>query len=148
MDDSGVRIRETTWKRDRDRLKLVRQRVFVEEQGVPEEMEWDRHDSRCHHWLAEIPDTSPVGTVRMTPEGHVGRLSVLAEWRGHGIAHALMQALLERARRDGHRRLQLDAQLHAIGLYEKLGFVVHGQVFFDAGLPHRRMTLDLDPDRG
>ncbi|MGE6605156.1 GNAT family N-acetyltransferase [Halomonas sp. NPDC076908] len=121
----------------------IRRRVFIEEQNVPQEEEWDGLDSECQHFLAMLDD-QPVGTARLLPDAHIGRVAVLKEARGTGIGVLLMRAAIEAARHAGHPEVTLSAQVHALAFYEQLGFVAHGEEFMDAGIPHREMTLSLD----
>lgn len=140
---ANVRVRAVSWDAGREPLSNLRRGVFVEEQKVPEELEWDGEDANCLHFLAEAGD-EPVGTARLTPDGQVGRMAVLPGWRGQGIGRALMGAILEAARERGHAALYLNAQVHAEAFYAAFGFVAEGGVFDDAGIPHRRMTRTLD----
>ncbi|MEL7611834.1 GNAT family N-acetyltransferase [Vreelandella titanicae] len=121
----------------------IRRKVFIEEQNVPQDEEWDGLDPECQHFLAML-DGQPVGTARLLPDGHIGRVAVLAEARGSGIGVLLMQAAIEAARHAGHAQVALSAQVHALAFYERLGFIAHGGEFLDAGIPHREMTLSLD----
>ncbi|MDP1907496.1 MAG: GNAT family N-acetyltransferase, partial [Hyphomicrobium sp.] len=117
--------------------------VFVREQGVPLELEMDEHDPHCDHALAQAADGSVLGTGRLLPDGHIGRMAVLKEWRGQGVGALLLQALVEQARRRGHARARLNAQTHAAGFYRRLGFEVSGPEFIEAGIPHVAMQRDL-----
>ena len=78
-------LREVDWTVDRDALRAVRWKVFVEEQRVPEDEEWDDYDPVSRHVIAAAADGAPVGTGRLLPDGHVGRMAVLKEWRGRGV---------------------------------------------------------------
>ncbi|HWO94520.1 MAG TPA: GNAT family N-acetyltransferase [Dehalococcoidia bacterium] len=132
----------------------VRRRVFIEEQGVPEEEEIDPHDGdpaivrSAVHVLASL-DGRVVGTGRLLLDydrgenAHIGRVAVLRETRGVGVGRALMHALQDEARRRGFRGITLAAQLHAIPFYERLGYGPRGDVFLDAGIEHRWMDLEL-----
>lgn len=120
----------------------IRHAVFVREQGVPVTMELDGRDGDARHGLARI-EGAPVGTGRLLPDGHLGRLAVLAAWRGHGVGTALLQALVDEARGRGLRRVCLHAQVHAEAFYARRGFVPRGDVFLEAGLRHRAMELSL-----
>ena len=125
---------------------MIRHAVFVAEQQVPEEEEWDGLDPSCTHflaWLPTPPQSIPVGTARLLPDGHIGRVAVLAHARGKGIGVALMNAAIDAARQQQHKRVILSAQLHALPFYEQLGFCAYGDVFMDAGIPHREMVLTL-----
>jgi predicted GNAT family N-acyltransferase len=132
----------------------IRRAVFVREQGVPEEIEIDEHDepaawgkTSVHALL--LSGVAPVATGRLLLEegpahnAHIGRVAVLAEERRHGAGRALMLALQEEARRRGYPGITLAAQLHAVGFYEKLGYVARGDVFLDAGIEHRWMDLQF-----
>lgn len=132
-------VRDATWASDQPRLQAVRQSVFVVEQGVPLELEWDGLDAACTHLLAEDAAGRPIGCARLLPDGHVGRMAVLAPWRGRGAGGALLQAALVRARSAGFARVRLNAQVHAIDFYRRQGFEAYGDVFDDAGIPHRAM---------
>lgn len=126
----------------------IRHTVFVAEQQVPEKEEWDGLDPSCTHFLAWLPTTPqsqprPVGTARLLPDGHIGRVAVLADARGQGVGVALMNAAIEAACQQQHERVVLSAQLHALAFYERLGFYAYGDVFMDAGIPHREMALTL-----
>ena len=138
---SGFTIRRAAWGPDTASLREVRTRVFIEEQKVPKELEWDELDETCIHALA-IADDKPIGTGRLTTDGHIGRMAVLAEWRGRGVGGALLSHLMEAARDRGDDFCELNAQVSAIGFYERFGFQVRGEEFMDAGIPHRLMRLE------
>jgi predicted GNAT family N-acyltransferase len=90
--------------------------------------------------LASDGDGSPIGTGRLLPDGHIGRMAVLADWRGKGVGRALLERLLEEAAGLGMRRLALHAQTQAAGFYRRFGFVEEGPEFMEAGIPHRTMV--------
>lgn len=124
----------------------LRRAVFIEEQNVPETLELDDLDDQAIHLLARIGDR-PVGTARILLKGDtgkIGRVAVLAEARGQGLGAALIRAALDALRaRPGITRAMLGSQTHAIGFYQKLGFVAEGPVYDDAGIPHRDMSREL-----
>lgn len=138
-------IRLASWQQDNAALCQLRRKVFVEEQNVPEELEWDGLDAEALHLLAEDTQGQAIATARMLGDGHIGRVAVLQPWRGQGVGKVLMQHLLELARQRGHHQVFLDAQVEALDFYRRLGFVAEGEVFMDAGIPHRHMFLALDP---
>jgi len=131
------------WSQAEARARRVRDAVFIVEQKVPVELEWDEWDARCDHALALDSGLIPVGTARLLPDGHLGRMAVLAEWRGRGVGRALAQALLDRARQRGMRRIVLHAQTSAAAFYRKLGFAEFGAEFEEAGIAHIAMSLAL-----
>ncbi len=138
-------IRPVNWEASYDALHAVRHAVFVEEQKVREELEWDDIDERCYHVLAMSADGAPIGTGRLLPDGHIGRMAVVREWRGKGVGSAILHALLDLARRDGFEVVKLNAQVHALGFYARHGFTVIGGEFMEAGIPHREMQIELEP---
>ena len=140
---AAYRVRMADWSRDDEALRLVRFAVFVVEQRVPESLEWDGIDSRCEHAIAEDRGGSPVGCGRLLPDGHIGRMAVLREWRGRGVGGAILEKLAARAQERGFARAMLNAQTHAIPFYERHGFVVTGEPFEEAGIAHRAMERAL-----
>ena len=136
----AILIRVADWSRDEAALACVRRRVFVEEQAVPEDLEWDGEDAGAQHWLALIND-APVGTARMRAGGHIGRLAVLKEQRQSGIGSLLLGAAIAAARAQGLTEVHLHAQVQALDFYARHGFVAVGAQFMDAGIPHREMRL-------
>lgn len=141
----AVTVRHADWQHqaDLDRLRVIRRRVFIDEQQVPESLEWDEFDAISLHVLAETASGVAVATGRLLPDGHIGRMAVLPEWRGRGVGLAVLQRLLTAARQRGDHSVRLNAQTHALGFYEKAGFVAEGPVFDDAGIPHRSMSCRL-----
>lgn len=138
-----VRVELGDWASMRAAAERVRFTVFVEEQKVPAEIELDEFDPASLHALAFGADGAVLGTGRLLPDGHIGRMAVLRETRGAGVGGALLSALMQAARSRGDRRVVLSAQTHAIPFYERFGFVAEGEEYDDAGIPHRRMSLDL-----
>ena len=136
-------VRPADWPRDAAAVRTVRQAVFVVEQKVPPELEWDGNDAQCMHVLAEV-DGVPVGTGRLLPDGHIGRMAVLRPWRGQGVGSAMLAMLLELAQARGHTQAILHSQSHALDFYMRAGFRVTGDEFIEAGIPHRRMLKTLD----
>ncbi len=126
----------------------IREAVFVVEQGVPVELELDGLDPDCHHVLAFDPEGRPVGTARMQGRGHIGRIAVVREWRKRGVGSRLLSALIDVARAEGLESVDLDSQVQAIGFYQKHGFRTRGEVYLDAGIPHRSMVSRIEPNRG
>jgi len=124
----------------------IRSTVFVQEQGVPEELELDEFDEKADHALAFIASEC-VGTARMMQlsdrRGQIGRMAVLEGYRKKGIGTELLQALIERGKSSGIKEFELHAQVLVIPFYEKLGFQSHGEIYDEAGIPHRNMILLL-----
>ncbi len=140
-------IETADWQRQRETLLGIRFAVFVEEQGVPPELEEDAADPQALHLLARNAAGEAVATARLLPDGHIGRMAVLRPWRGRGLGTALLQRLLAIAAERGLEAVHLNAQCSAEGFYARLGFQAEGDVFEDAGIPHRRMRRLLNSDR-
>lgn len=136
-------VRPVNWNATRDQLRALRRAVFIEEQRVPEELEWDDADERAYHVLAMSEASEPIGTGRLKLDGQIGRMAVAREWRRRGVGAAILQCLLDLARKEGCTRVRLHAQTHAIAFYAKYGFEALGEEFDEAGIPHRMMELEL-----
>ena len=136
-------IRMASWQEDGLALRMVRETVFIREQHVPVELEWDEFDAGGLHLLAVDLAENPIATARLLPNGIIGRMAVLKEWRGRDVGSALLLRLLEEAGKRQIHQITLSAQLHAIPFYVKFGFQIAGEEFMDAGIPHVRMNLRL-----
>ena len=125
----------------------LRTEVFVREQNVPQEMEWDDEDHRAVHGVLQSPSGEVVATGRLISHGpslaRIGRMAVKADYRGHGLGRTVLRGLMEVARQRGDREVILHAQLSARGFYEKEGFIVQGPVFVEAGIDHIEMMRKL-----
>lgn len=137
-------ISPASWSADRSAIESIRRAVFVVEQRVPEEEEWDAADPTCHHVLALDPKRDAVGTGRLEPTGKIGRVAVLPQYRGSGVGTAIVSHLVNLASGLGLTRVYLHAQTTALGFYERLGFRVDGPEFDEVGIPHRRMCLGIE----
>ncbi|HEX5337871.1 MAG TPA: GNAT family N-acetyltransferase [Gallionella sp.] len=133
----------TSWHDAEPLLRSIREAVFIREQGVPVELEWDGLDESCRHALALSLQGDAIGCGRIQPNGHIGRMAVLPHWREQKVGTAIMEALLDYARAQGYHQVDVDAQVHAMPFYRGFEFVEEGDEFMDAGLPHVRMYLRL-----
>jgi predicted GNAT family N-acyltransferase len=140
---NGFTVRIADWAFDETALAAVRREVFVVEQQVCEEEEWDGKDPRCRHVIAEDAAGNAVGTGRLLPDGHIGRMAVLRPWRGRGVGRALLTQLTAMAREAGFSETRLHAQTHAMGFYARQGYTAVGEEFMEAGIPHIEMVLRL-----
>ena len=139
----NLRIVTGDWGSLREDAQKVRVEVFVIEQNVPVELEWDEGDEVSTHAVAYDEQGQPVATGRLLPDGPIGRMAVSQSLRGKGIGKQVLVALLEHARQDGHEELVLHAQTHAVPFYEQQGFIVEGEEFIEADMPHRLMRRRL-----
>lgn len=145
---TDFRVEPADYRTDFQDLRRVREPVFVVEQHVPIEMEWDALDPICQHVIARDVENRPIGTGRLTPQRKIGRLAVMREWRGRGVGEALLVALIDAARAQRWPEVQLNAQVDAIGFYEKYGFEACGDPFDEAGIRHQSMRLQLQSLEG
>lgn len=132
---NNIQVRIADWQKDNADLRRIREAVFIAEQAVPPEQEWDADDVEAVHFLA-LEDGYAIGTARLLADGQIGRVAVLRDWRGMNVGDALMQAVIAEAERRGLREQKLTAQVHAIRFYERLGFEVVSEEFLEAGIPH------------
>lgn len=134
-----IHIRVADWLKDNAELRRIRETVFIAEQAVPPELEWDAEDASAVHFLALEGDYA-IGTARLLPDGHIGRVSVLKDWRGLKVGDLLMRAVIAAAEQRGLKQQMLSAQVHATPFYERLGFAIVSGEFLDAGIPHVDMV--------
>ncbi|MEO4046695.1 GNAT family N-acetyltransferase [Pseudomonas sp. CAU 1711] len=140
---SEIHVRLAHWQKDNADLRRIREAVFIAEQAVPAELEWDDEDIDAVHFLACEGDY-PIGTARLLADGQIGRVSVLKDWRGLKVGEALMRAAIEAAEQRGQREQRLSAQVHASAFYERLGFRIEGDEYLEAGIPHVMMVRHSD----
>ncbi len=137
-----ARIELMSWDQARPDASPIRFTVFCEEQGVPLEIELDDQDAVSIHAVA-YEDGKAVATGRLLPDGHIGRMAVLKDWRGRGIGGLMLTRLIERAKQRGDREVVLSAQIHAAPFYAAHGFVAHGEEYMEAGIRHQAMRRTL-----
>jgi predicted GNAT family N-acyltransferase len=146
MQETGaaeVSIRVGDWKQLRGVAMPVRYAVFVREQGVPARFELDEHDAVAVHAVAFDPCGVPLGTGRLLPDGHIGRMAVLRSARGRGVGTVILRTLVAIAKSRGMHELRLHAQLTAVSFYERQGFVTIGEPYDEVGILHRTMVRSL-----
>jgi predicted GNAT family N-acyltransferase len=131
------------WESLKQEAQPVRYEVFVLEQNVPVELEWDDMDGVSLHAVARDEQGRALGTGRLLPDGHIGRMAVKKEARGTGIGGRILKALMEQARMRGDTSVILSAQTHAAPFYSHFGFVQEGEEFMEAGIPHIQMRHDF-----
>ncbi len=134
-------LRLADWQKDQAAIKAVRTSVFIDEQNIPQDLEWDEHDEHSFHLLTLTAAGEAIATGRLQRDGKIGRIAVLAHWRRQGIASAVVGRLVDLARQQAIATPYLYAQVSALPLYEKHGFVSTGDTFPEAGIPHIKMQL-------
>ncbi|MBB6343043.1 putative GNAT family N-acyltransferase [Pseudomonas fluvialis] len=132
---NSISVRVADWQKDNADLRRIREKVFIAEQAVPPELEWDTEDAQAVHFLAYEGDYA-IGTARLLPDGQIGRVSVLKDWRGLNVGDALLAAVIAEAERRGLHEQRLSAQVQATPFYERHGFRILSEEYLDAGIPH------------
>ncbi len=147
MDDRDLEVSVATTDRERTDAFDVRHEVFVEEQGVDEDLEYDEHDETAVHFVAYDGGGEPIGAARLREYGDgvgkVERVAVLESRRRDGVGRALMAALEERAAAIGFETLKLHSQTRAAEFYRDLDYEQRGEEFEEAGIPHVEMRKSL-----
>jgi predicted GNAT family N-acyltransferase len=133
-------VKPVYWTATQKTLRAIRTAVFVEEQGVPPDLEWDGLDEHAYHIVAYAADGTPIGTGRLLQDAQIGRMAVLKEWRRKGVGTALLDMLLVIANKMGYDDVKLHAQTRVLDFYLRKGFAPQGEEFMDAGIPHIAMT--------
>ena len=138
-----ARVELMSWEKAQPVAGPLRFAIFVGEQNVPAGIELDDLDAGCVHAVAFDVDNKPIGTGRLLPDGHIGRMAVVMEWRRRGIGAEILTALMAEAGKRGHAEVVLEAQLQAAEFYRSFGFEAEGKVYEDAGILHQRMRKKL-----
>lgn len=131
------------WEQLQKDAKLMREQVFIQEQGIAPEDEWDDLDATVLHFIVYDRE-QPIATARLLPQHSVGRVAVLMPYRKQGVGKILMQHIIDYARQQNLPYLKLSAQTYVTAFYEALGFVVQGEEYLDCGIPHIDMTLEVN----
>jgi len=142
MNTTDYEVEIANWPVDENDLKVIRTTVFIEEQKVPVELEWDGLDPDCIHFIVRS-SSQAIATARLKPDGQIGRMAVLKRYRGLGIGGKLLNKILNYAKKSGIKHVFLHAQVRVIGFYQQFGFVAEGEEFIDAGIPHRAMYKEI-----
>lgn len=138
-----VHVLAVDWPTHKDTLQAIRGAVFIEEQGVPKEIEWDGEDDVAHHFMAINEAGQRLGCGRLLASGRIGRMAVLPEHRGHGIGRQILDSIIAQAAELGFQRVTLHAQTAVVAFYRKAGFLPEGGEFTEAGIRHQAMALEL-----
>lgn len=141
--NTGFNVALADWQTSAAQMRHIRDEVFIREQGVPKALEWDDSDPVSTHVLAVSDDGEHIGTGRLLPDGSIGRMAVVKEWRGQGVGDAMLVCLLDEARRQGHKLIRLSSQQQAVGFYARHQFSAVGEPYIEAGIPHIAMARDI-----
>jgi predicted GNAT family N-acyltransferase len=145
MNISDYRVEPADYKADFDDLRAIREAVFINEQNIPEDIEFDAIDADCFHFVARDNLHQAIGTGRLSPDRKIGRMAVLNNWRGKGVGKSLLLTLLDKAQKLGWTDVSLNAQNAVVAFYEKFGFNKEGDVFIVASIPHQAMRIAIKP---
>jgi predicted GNAT family N-acyltransferase len=137
-----VSIEQVTWQGAENGLRAVRTLVFIDEQFVTPEFEWDEIDTDAVHLLATYED-QPIACLRIIEYQKIGRMAVIEQWRCMGIGAEMLQQAIAICRKQGSKYIKLSAQTHAIGFYKKAGFEQISDEYCDVDIPHVDMQLDI-----
>ena len=143
--ENNLKVEVVKWIDEYDSLTMIREKVFIEEQKVTSQLEWDGMDKEAIHFLAFI-DEKAIGCARALVIEYcmqLGRIAVLKEYRGEGIGSALLEKAIVTAKLNQISSIHISAQCYAIDFYLKFGFKVMSDIYLDAEIPHRDMTLKL-----
>ncbi|CAM8418387.1 MAG: hypothetical protein RLZZ482_595 [Pseudomonadota bacterium] len=142
---NNLKIEIVKWIDGLSQLKNIREKVFIQEQKVTPQLEWDGMDEKAIHFLV-FNDKAAIGCARaivIKDHMQLGRMAVLKEYRGQGIGSALLEKAMTIAKLNQLSAIYISAQCHAIDFYKKFGFEVKSDIYLDAEIPHRDMTLDF-----
>ena len=137
------RVQSGHWDKLEQDAKFIRKQVFIIEQNIPEEEEWDDQDMISDHFVVYDQD-QPIATARLLQNNSVGRVAVLKAYRGQGIGRMIMLEIIRQAHQQDRKFLHLSSQVHAISFYEKLGFSIQGDAYDECGIPHIKMQLVIE----
>lgn len=144
MKNNDYTVKLGNWQHLKPGCRLLREVIFIQEQNVPVELEWDGLDRDCIHTVAHDHVGNAIATGRLLADGHIGRMAVLSEWRNKGVGSTILELLVKHSLEQLGQKPWLDAQVRAVNFYRRHGFRAQGEVFMDAGIPHRHMVWSGD----
>jgi predicted GNAT family N-acyltransferase len=140
---TAFRVELKEWEEARTVAGPIRYTIFLEEKDAPPGIEPDELDPQCIHGIAYDESGKAVGTGRLLPDGQLGRMAVLKDWRRRGAGAALVEALIEEARRRGQKEITVLAALQSAEFYRSLGFVAEGKVVKEGTVLQQKMRKAL-----
>jgi len=138
-----IHVVPVPWSTHHQQLRAIRNTVFIQEQGVPQELEWDGQDEGAFHFLALNEVGQAIGCTRLLASGQIGRMAVIADHRHRGIGRRLLDVAVEKAKQQRFTKVSLHAQSQVVEFYRKAGFLPRGAEFMEAGIPHVAMDMEL-----
>ncbi|QFT54739.1 GNAT family N-acetyltransferase [Microbulbifer sp. THAF38] len=139
----AVLVRPADWQKEQESIRAIREAVFVQEQKVPADLEWDNLEESSQHFLV-FNEGVAVGTGRLGKNGKIGRMAIKQSARGLGLGAQLLNCICDYAKQRGLFNIYLHAQQHAQGFYTRGGFIAEGEIFYEAGIPHIKMVRQLN----
>lgn len=140
---NSLALRYGAWADYSETISVLREAVFVNEQGIASEIVWDKRDEACRHYLLSDNEGNALAVARVDLDGKLGRMAVAPSYRNLGLGQLLLRYLLSAERALGRPSLYLHAQQTAVGFYKTAKFVCYGEIFYEARIPHQAMRLEL-----
>ena len=143
--ENNLKVEIVKWIDEHESLKMIRQKVFIEEQNVTSQLEWDGMDEEAIHFLA-FKNEKAIGCARaFVIENYMqlGRMAVLKAYRGEGVGTALIEKAITTAKLNQLSAIYISAQCQAIDFYKKFGFEITSDIYLDAEILHRDMKLNF-----
>lgn len=141
---SQISIHTGSWQELQADAQAIREAVFIQEQAIAPEDEWDAEDAVALHFVA-YAQHQPIATARLLSNHSIGRVAVLKPYRGLGLGKKVMETIIQQAQQEQRPFLVLSAQVYATGFYQQLGFQAEGEEYLDCGIPHILMRRELNP---
>ena len=139
----NLQVFTADWKTHQSELRQIREAVFIDEQSVPEELEWDEDDSSAIHFLVRS-NNDYIATGRLKPDGQIGRMAVMKAFRRCGVGSKLLDYILIKAKESGFNKVFLHAQVSVVDFYKNKNFITTGNIFEEANIPHQTMFKLID----
>jgi len=136
-------VSEVCFNHYKPQITQIRNTIFVQEQNVPKDLEWDELDNTATHFIIESDQNNLIAYARLLPSGKLGRVAVIKQYRRQGIGNLLMTAIIEKAAKLGIETLRISAQVAVINFYTQLGFHLTSDIYLEAGIEHRTMLKTL-----
>jgi len=140
---SSLLVQCVKFDKYKDDISFIRNKVFIQEQKIPKELEWDLHDNPAWHYIIKTTDAGIIAYARLLPSGKLGRVAVLKQWRRQGIGSKLITTICKNAVKYGIDTIYISSQSSAVNFYNDLGFQLVGEIFFEAGIEHQSMIKNL-----